>query len=126
MSGLKYRLRNFPTYFGTWFFPEGRQIWNVYVYFRWLDDIVDDPGIEKEEKIALLARQRVFLERAFRSAADVESLLYEEATMWKAIRLFGGDPEFRHHIFSLFGTFEFDVARFGGGRVSRQDFLDYS
>ncbi len=126
MTSLEYQYRNLPTYFGTWFFPKGRVFWKLYVYFRWLDDIVDDPKIAQSEKARLLGRQRQFLEQAFIADEGSESLCHEEALMRDAIRTLGSDAEFRVHVFRLFETFVFDAGRFGGRRVTRNEFLGYS
>jgi hypothetical protein len=52
IKALSYKLQNFSTYFITWFFPKGRGrlFLRVYVYFRWVDDIVDDPKVKKSFK----------------------------------------------------------------------------
>lgn len=63
LISLKYKFQNFSTYLITWFFPKGRGklFWKVYVYFRWVDDIVDDMKISQDYKRRFLNSEIKFL-----------------------------------------------------------------
>ncbi len=125
LKQLKYKFQNFSTYFITWFFPKGKGklFWKVYVYFRWVDDVVDDPKIKKSVKKKFLKEQNEFLKSVYAGKVK-NNLCYEEKCMFEAIPK--ENKEFKKRIFDLMWTFDFDVDRFGGKRVKYKELMKYS
>jgi hypothetical protein len=121
-----HRWRNLPTYAATWLIPGGRRLWGIYVYFRWLDDVVDDPAVDREEKARLVAGERSFLEALYSAAPGTGPTSYERGELRRALRGVRDDAELKQRLLALVDSFAFDVARLGGRRVPREELMAYS
>ncbi|MFT4303591.1 MAG: squalene/phytoene synthase family protein [Candidatus Woesearchaeota archaeon] len=128
IKSFKYKIQNFSTYFITWFFPKGRGklFWKVYVYFRWVDDIVDDMNISQGYKRKFLKQQRMFLDSVYgKRKINTNKLNYEEKGIYDVIILNKASKEFKEHIYNMMWTFDFDIKRVGI-KVQEKDLMKYS
>jgi phytoene/squalene synthetase len=145
IKSLKYKVQNFSTYFITWFFGydnnhqkcftflvpkrRGKLFWKVYVYFRWVDDIVDDMKISQDYKRKFLKQQRKFLDSVYNSKkVNLEKLNYEEKGLYDVIKLYWNHKkakEFKKHIYNMMWTFDYDVGRIGK-HIKEKEFMKYS
>jgi len=126
---LKYKLQNFSTYFITLFFPKGRGklFWKVYVYMRWVDDVIDDMKISQDYKKKFLKGQRKFLRDVY--ANNIKNKLrYGEEGLFDVIKLYSKNKkakELKKHIFNMMWTFEYDIGRVGK-HIKEKEFMKYS
>ena len=126
---LKYKFQNFSTYFITWFFPKGRGklFWKVYVYMRWVDDIIDNMSISQDYKRKFLSEQKRLLKSIY-VKKKIRKLKYEEKGLYDVIKLFWKDKkakELKKHIFNMMWTFEYDIDRVGK-HIKEKEFMKYS
>jgi phytoene/squalene synthetase len=131
LKSFKYKFQNFSTYFITWFFPKGRGrlFWKVYVYFRWVDDIVDDMKISQDYKRKFLKGQRQFIDSVYSSKkVNRKKLNYEEKGLYDVIKLYWShkkSKEFKKHIYNMMWTFDYDIGRVGK-HIKEKEFMKYS
>lgn len=126
---LKYKFQNFSTYFITWFFPKGRGklFWKVYVYMRWVDDIIDNMSISQDYKRKFLKEQKILL-KAIYAKKKIRGLRYEEQCIYDIIIKYRKDKksrELKKHIFNMMWTFEYDTNRVGKN-IKEREFMRYS
>lgn len=97
----------------------------AYAYFRWVDDVLDDPAAPPEARTAFLARQRALLDGGYRGWQP-EALGAEEMLL---ADLIAGDREpdsgLHSYLINMMGVMAFDVAR-RGRLVSAAELDDYS
>jgi len=127
---IRYKLQNLSTYFMTWFFPKGRgkDFWKVYVYFRWIDDIVDDPKISKVYKNKFIKKEYALLDEIYNNTVHYIGLVYEEKGIYDVITKYKDDrkaKELRKHIYGLMSTFVYDINRVGK-HIKLREFMEYS
>jgi len=119
-----YIIKNFPTYLTLYLFPKGkgRQFFKLYTYFRWIDDIIDDPKKPIKVKKEFLDKQKEFLKGIY-SENIKKNLNYEENCMLEATR--AKDPALKKQVFDLFSTFYTDIERLKSP-ISYKELILYS
>jgi len=128
LKSLKYKLQNFSTYLMTWLFPQGRGklFWKVYVYFRWVDDIIDDMSISQKFKKEFILEQKKKLNAIYSGRRP--NMDYEEKGIYDVIKSFSNHKkkrELKKHIFNMMWTFDYDVKRVGN-HIKEKEFMKYS
>ncbi|MCB9359013.1 squalene/phytoene synthase family protein [Candidatus Woesearchaeota archaeon] len=123
LKSLKYKLQNLKTYSITLLFKKERRefFWNIYVYMRWVDDIIDDMTITKDFKRHFLETQRRKIEKMYQGK---KPHTYEELCLYNAIQA-NPKKELKKHILNMFWTFEYDTNRINK-KVKEREFLKYS
>lgn len=97
--------------------------YRAYAYFRWADDIVDDPEADDDERLAFIERQKNLIESFF-SGAGTDSLSPQEQMLADLVRHDRGvDSGLKSFINNMFAIIEFDARR-RGRLVSGQE-LDW-
>ncbi|MBN1954628.1 MAG: squalene/phytoene synthase family protein [Anaerolineae bacterium] len=96
-----------------------------YAYFRWADDIVDDPARADSERIAFIKRQRDLIDRLYRQEQPRDMLPQEEilACLIQNDRRENGGLE--SFIRNMFAIVEFDAYR-KGRLIGEQELEWYS
>ena len=99
--------------------------YRAYGYFRWLDDRLDRPGIERPERIALVERQTRLIERGYQGDWPA-GLTGEEQMVADLIR---GDGEknsgLRSYVRNMLAVMAFDADR-RGRLISQAELAEYS
>jgi phytoene/squalene synthetase len=93
----------------------------AYAYFRWSDDVVDDPALPEDKRIAFIKRQGELIDRLYKGEHP-DDLCPEEKMLADLIAHDRGGLE--SYIHNFFKIIEFDVFR-KGRRISEQELNDY-
>jgi hypothetical protein len=130
LNQLRYIIQNRSAYMITWFFPKarGRLFWKIYVYFRWVDDIVDSKSLSQGSKREFLDLQNKLLKQMYEGRCKRKKMRHEEKGIYDAIMLYKGskdEEELKKHIFNMMQTFEYDLQRHGKA-VDEREFMKYS
>jgi phytoene/squalene synthetase len=96
--------------------------YRAYAYFRWVDDILDAPGMPKEERLAFLRRQQQIIGRCY-AGNTVDDLCPEETLVADLIAR-DTDEESGLHVYisQMMAVMAFDAGR--KGRLISQLELD--
>ncbi len=99
--------------------------YRAYAYFRRLDDRLDQPGMEKPERVALVERQTALIDRCYRGAPP-RDLTAEERLLADLIR---GDLEknsgLHSYIRNMMAVLAFDAGR-RGRLISQAELAEYT
>jgi hypothetical protein len=130
LLSLKYKLQNIMTYLGTLLFPreKSKLAWKIYIYFRWVDDIVDNNNLTVHHRISFLDKQNLLIKKFYLKKTSFHDLCYEEKCIYDVVQYYNQlkqAKEFKEHILDLLWTFEFDVKRIGTA-VTLNSFMSYS
>ncbi len=99
--------------------------YRAYAYFRWLDDRLDQDGLEKAERLVFVERQRALVERCYRGD-PLAALTEQEALLAELIR---SDHEpnsgLQAYIRDMMAVMAFDAGR-RGRLISAQELDQYT
>lgn len=101
------------------------EAYRAYAYFRWVDDLLDQPAITRPEREAFLSRQRAIMHRCYRG--DWPRAVSAEEHM--LVDLIRGDQEkdsgLQSYIRNMMAVMAFDADR-RGRLISREQLGTYS
>ncbi len=99
--------------------------YRAYAYFRWLDDRIDQVGLEKSERVAIMDRQKSVIDRCYRGQRPGH-LVPEERMLADLIL---ADQEknsgLQAYIRNMMAVIDFDARR-RGRLISRLELTSYS
>ncbi|MCB9359021.1 prolipoprotein diacylglyceryl transferase [Candidatus Woesearchaeota archaeon] len=129
---IYYAIINLPAYVMIRFFPKdnGKRFFKLYTYFRWLDDIVDDPKISYKRKKDLLDEQKNLIAKVFSgNLSGARHPAYEEKCLIDSIiKGSSNNDGFKKHVLEMIDTFYFDISRIGRQKtqMTKKQFMEYS
>jgi phytoene/squalene synthetase len=99
--------------------------YRAYGYFRWLDDRLDQSGMEKPDRLVFVERQRTLIDRCYRGEWP-RRLTNEEAML---VQLVQGDQEknsgLRSYLCNMMAVMAFDAER-RGRLISKAELTEYT
>ncbi|MBU0690563.1 squalene/phytoene synthase family protein [bacterium] len=96
----------------------------AYAYFRWLDDVVDDPKVDEEKRLTFIQQQVDMVADLFLDQAPEHPSQYEEMIVEFVRRGKGTSKRLKPFVDDMLATIEFDARR-RGRLISEQDLDDY-
>ncbi len=94
----------------------------IYIYFRWLDDQIDNTK-DKKKRLKIASEQKRFLSDIFRGKFQ-KGLCFQKRLMQAAAR-FRKSQDLKPFVMQMFRALEFDAER-KGRLCSRAELMDYS
>ena len=85
----------------------------AYAYFRWLDDVVDDPAVDEEERLVFVQRQVDMVARLFDGEEPASPTEYEEMIVQLIRSGRGTSKRLKPFVDDMMATIEFDARRRG-------------
>lgn len=123
------RAASSQTYFTIRFLVDAQRVqdaYRAYAYFRWLDDRLDQDGMEKSDRLEFVAQQVKFMQACYLGQLSHRPLLAEETLL---VDLIKGDREqnsgLRAYIHNLMAVMAFDAER-RGRLISRDELTNYT
>jgi phytoene/squalene synthetase len=99
--------------------------YRAYAYFRWLDDQIDGETLPREERLALILRQRDLLARAAGGERSPAAIPEEQLLLDLLATERRAHPGLRSYLRHMMDVMAFDAAR-RGATVSAQELTTYS
>jgi hypothetical protein len=99
--------------------------YRAYAYFRWLDDRLDQGGMEKADRVTLVERQTALIERCYRGVWPRDLTVEEQ---WVADLIRGDDEKnngLQSYIRNMMAVMAFDADR-RGRLISQIELAEYS
>lgn len=100
----------------------GKDFWNAYIYFRWIDDYIDDPNIIISTKKDFLKKQKQKLKKIIQKKKI--TLNYEESCIRKYL-INNCDKESIKYVLNMIDFFEYDLNRINK-HIKEKEFIKYS
>lgn len=103
------------------------EAYKAYAYFRWVDDTLDRPGIDRSERLGFIRREQALLAHAYgeHGLPAPHSLCEEEMLLLELVRDGNGHANgLEKYIRHLMAVMVFDAER-RGRMISHQELVDY-